>query len=167
MASLWHNFAFAVRSYSKQKTFTFMAVLTLAIGIGANTGLFTVINAVLLRPLPYPQPERIVQVYDRRTSGPSPVLGYPWFRFAERGNRAFEYLAAYGKGPRVNVTSGDLVQVVQTIRVSSNAFRVFGVHPVIGRDFTREDDQPGAAPVAIISHPLWTGLYGSDPRVLD
>src|SRR6267142_6499461 len=114
MASLWHNFAFAVRSYSKQKTFTFMAVLTLAIGIGANTGLFIVINAVLLRPLPYPQPERIVQVYRRTTWGRSQVLGYPWFRMAERRNRSFEYLTAWSGGPTFNVADGDSAQVVQS-----------------------------------------------------
>src|SRR5258708_2319319 len=166
MASLWRDLRYAVRVYSNHKIFTLIAVLTLALGVGANTGLFTVINAVLLRPLPYPQPERIAQVYRRTTEGKSLVLGYPWFRMAERSNHSFEYLAAWFAGPRFNVADGDAAQMVQSTRVTSNFFRVFGVDAVIGRDFTREDALHGAAPVMMISHPLWKSFYGGDPRIL-
>ena len=166
MASLWQDLRYALRIYLNHKTFTFIATLALAIGIGANTALFAVINAVLLRPLPYPEAQRIAQVYRRTTWGTSPLLEYPWFRFAERSNHSMEYLAAWGTGPRVNVRNGDSSQVVQSVKVSSDFFRVFGVHPVRGRDFNRADDAPGGAPVAVISHPLWTSLFAGDPNIL-
>jgi predicted permease len=93
-------------------------------------------------------------------------LGYPWFRYVERSNHSFEYLAAWGAGPRVNIQAGDTTQIVLSVKTSADFFRAFGVHPVLGRDFTHEDDQPGAAPVAIVSHSLWKGLLGGDPHIL-
>lgn len=162
----WRDLRYAFRIYSNHKSFALVAILALAIGIGANTALFAVINAVLLRPLPYPEPQRIVQIYRHLTVGTSPLSSYPWFRFAERSNHTMEYLAAWGAGPRVNVVAGDSSQVVQSVKVSSDFFRVFGVHPVQGRDFTRQDDAPGAAPVAIISHPLWKTAFREDPNIL-
>jgi putative ABC transport system permease protein len=166
LASVWHDLRYALRIYLKHKSFAFIAILTLAIGIGANTALFAVINAVLIRPLPYPESQRIVQIYRRMTSGPSVLLSYPWFRFAERNNHTMQYLAAWGAGPRVNVVAGDSSQVVQSVKVSSDFFRVFDVRPVQGRDFTRQDDAPGAAPVTVISYPLWKTLFGGDPHIL-
>ena len=166
IVSIRQDIRYALRVYLKNKGFTVMALLALVTGIGANIALFTVVNAILLRPLPYPEPQRIVQVYRRTAFGTSQVLGYPWFRYAERSNHSFEYLAAWGAGPRVNIKAGDTAQVVPSVKISADFFRVFGVHPSLGRDFTRDDDQPGAAPVAIISHPLWKGLLGGDPKIL-
>lgn len=143
-----------------------MACLALAIGSGATTALFTVVNAVLLRPLPCAQPDRIVNVYRRTQNGQSRAASYAWFRFAERSNRAFEYLAVWSEGPSANVSSGGSVQLIQSFNVSSDFFKVFGVQPILGRDFTREDDRPGAAPVTIISRSLWSGWFGNDPKVI-
>jgi putative ABC transport system permease protein len=164
--SLWQDLRYAVRIYFKSKTFTLMAGLALAIGSGATTALFTVVNAVLLRPLPCSEPERIVEIYRLLPAGPSRVLNYPWFRFAERTNQAFEYLAAWTGGPRANLSAGGSVQSIHSYRVSSDFFRVFGIQPVVGRDFSREDDQPGAAPVAVISKTLWTVAFGRDPNII-
>ncbi|HWZ44711.1 MAG TPA: ABC transporter permease [Candidatus Saccharimonadales bacterium] len=166
MISLWQDLRYAVRVYFKSKTFTLMAGLALAIGSGATTALFTVVNAVLLRPLPCAEPERIVEVYELVPAGPSRVLSYPWFRFAERTNQAFEYLAAWAGGPRANLSLGGSAQLIQSYRVSADFFRVFGIQPVIGRDFNRQDDQPGAAPVAVISKTLWAGAFGRDPKII-
>lgn len=165
MASLWQDLHYALRIYVKHKSFVLLAVLTLAIGIAANTALFAVINAVLLRPLPYPEPQRIVQVYRRMTIGTSSLNNYSWFRFAERNNHTMEYLAAWGAGPRVNVVDGDSSQVVQSVKVSSAFFRVFGVRPILGRDFNYQDDLPGAPPVAVISNTLWKTVFRGDPNI--
>ncbi len=166
MASLWQDLHYAVRIYAKHKSFALLAVITLAVGIAANTAIFAVINSVLLRPLPYPEPQRIVQVYRRMTVGISSLVSYSWFRFAEHNNHTMEYLAAWGAGPRVNVGTGDSSQVVQCVKVSSNFFRVFGVRPIQGRDFNYQDDLPGAAPVAVISNSLWKSVFRGDPKIL-
>ncbi len=166
MATLFQDLLYAFRIYLQNKSFAFIAILTLAIGVGANTALFAVIHSVLLRPLPYPQSHRIVQIYRRMTGGTSSLMSYPFFRFAERNNRTMEYLASWRTGPRVNIIAGNASHAVQSVIVSANFFRVFGVHPVKGRDFSSQDDVPGAAPVAVISHPLWKTLFGGDPNVL-
>lgn len=166
MASFWQDLHCAVRVYAKQKSFALLVVVTLAIGIAANTAIFALINAIFLRPLPYPEPQRIVQVYRKMTTGQSSLFSYPWFRFAERSNHSMEYLAAWGAGPRVNVGAGDSAQVVQSVKVSSNFFRVFGVRPSQGRDFNYQDDVPAAAPVAVISHTLWKSVFRGDPNIV-
>lgn len=166
MGGVWQDLRYAVRVYSGNKTFTVLVLLTMTIVFAANTGLFTVVNAILLRPLPYPEPDRIAEVYLITRNGPSRYLGYTWFRYAERENHAFEYLSAWTLGPAVSVVSSDSTQMAQSAVVSSDFFRVFGVQPVLGRGFDSADDRPGAAAVAVISDALWRGLFGGDPGAL-
>jgi putative ABC transport system permease protein len=167
MENFFQDVRFALRVYAKNKSFTTIAVLTLAIGIGSNIAVFTVVNALLFRSLPYPDGERLVQVGRSLNEGPVYTMSYARFRFLEQNSRAFESLAAYDVvGSSLSMTLGETAELVQSSRVSANLFRVMEVNPLLGRSFTPEDDKPGVAPVAIISHSAWSRLFGSDPNVV-
>lgn len=166
MKSFWQDVCYAARMYFRDKAFTLTALLTMALVLGANTGLFTVINAVLFRPLPYPEPDKIAQVFLTSTKGTSPYIGYAWSRFAEQNNHAFEYLAVWTPGPALSVAANNSTEMADTAIVSADFFRVFGVEPAVGRGFGREDDQPGAPAVAVISDSLWKRLFGGDRQAI-
>src|SRR6185295_2282238 len=167
MEKFLQDLRFALRVYAKNRSFTIVAVLTLAIGIGSNIAVFTVVNAMLFRSLPYPDGDRLVQVGRSLNEGPVYTMSYARFRFLERNNRAFESLAAYDVvGSSLSMTLGETPELVQSSRVSANFFRVLQVNPLLGRGFTPEDDKPGATPVAIISHSAWSRLCGNDPNVV-
>lgn len=158
---------YALRVYAHNKSFTLIAVLALSLGVGANIAVFTVANALLLRPLPYPESERLVQIGRLQTNGPFYLLSYARFRFFEQNNRTLESLAAYDVvGSSLSVSIGETPELLQSCRVTANFFRVLGVNPLLGRGFTSEDDQPGAAPVVIVSHGAWSRLFGNDPGVV-
>lgn len=147
--------------------FAAAAILSLAIGIGANTSIFSVANALLLRPLPYQDPDRLVILWNR-----SPGLGIAedWFSTAQYfdikdGRRGFEQVAI-AIGGRANLTGIGEPERIGMIRMSSSLLPMLGVNPALGRLFTREDDEPGRAPVVLLSHGTWVRRFGSDPRVL-
>jgi predicted permease len=167
MEKFLQDLRFALRVYAKNKSFTIVAVLALAIGIGSNIAVFTVVNATLFRSLPYPDGDRLVQVGRSLNQGPNYTMSYARFRFLEQNNRAFESLAAYDVvGSSLSLTLGETPELVQSSRVSANLFRVLQINPLLGRDFKPEDDKPGVAPVAIISHSAWSRLFGNDPNVV-
>ena len=167
METLIRDLRFALRVYAKNRSFTIVAVLALAIGIGSNIAVFTVVNAMLFRSLPYPEPDRLVQVGRRLNKSPVYTMSYARFRFLEQNNRAFESLAAYDVvGSSLSLTVGDTPELVQSSRVSSNFFHVLGINPLLGRRFTSEDDKPNVSPVAIISYSAWSRFFGNDPSVL-
>ena len=167
MEKFLQDLRFALRVYAKNRSFTIVAVLALAIGIGSNIAVFTVVNATLFRSLPYPDGDRLVQVGRSLNQGPNYTMSYARFRFLEQNNRAFESLAAYDVvGSSLSLTLGETPELVQSSRVSANFFRVLQVNPLLGRGFTPEDDRPGASPVAIISHSAWSRLFGNDPNVV-
>ena len=167
MEKFLQDFRFALRVYAKNRSFTIIAVLTLAIGLGSNIAVFTVVNAMLFRALPYPDGDRLVQVGRSLNGGPNYTMSYARFRFLEQNNRAFESLAAYDVvGSSLSMTPGETPELVQSSRVSANFFRVLQINPLLGRGFTPEDDRPGATPVAIISHSAWFRFFGSDPNVI-
>jgi predicted permease len=167
MEKFLQDLRFALRVYAKNKSFTIVAVLALAIGIGSNIAVFTVVNAMLFRSLPYPDGDRLVQVGRSLNQGPNYTMSYARFRFLEQNNRAFESLAAYDVvGSSLSLTLGETPELVQSSRVSANLFRVLQINPLLGRDFKPEDDKPGVAPVAIISHSAWSRLFGNDPNVV-
>ena len=167
MEKLLQDLRFALRVYAKNKSFTMIAVLALSIGIGSNIAVFTVVNALLLRPLPYPASERLVQVGRNLKEGPSYTMSYVRFRFFEQNNRTLESLAAYDVvGSSLNVALGDTPELLQSNRVTGNFFRVLGVNPMLGRSFTPEDDKPGVAPVAVISHSAWSRFFNNDANVI-
>jgi predicted permease len=151
------------RVFVKSPGFTLAVLATLALGIGANTALFTVINTVLLHPLPYPESSRIVNI-TRRGGGTDSV---PMFTYWQQYNSLFEDLAAYDFiGSGLNLSGGDRPELVQGLHVSRNYFRLFGAKPILGRTFTEGEDRPGGAQVLLLSYGLWQRRFGGDPSIL-
>ncbi len=159
---------FALRMMRKAPGATAVALLTLILGIGANTAIFSVVDAVLLRPLPFPEAKNLVQVV--RTypeGGRSPAVSVPKFVHWKDNNQVFEKIAAYDvAGLGVNITGEDRPERVVGYRVTGDFFSVFGVPPALGRDFLAEEDRPGAPRVAVLSHELWTRRFANDPSVV-
>jgi len=154
--------AFRVLRHSPAATAT--AVFTLALGIGANTAVFSVVDAVLLRPLPYRAPDRLVSVWQTR-GGDRLTVGLADFPEYARHQRAFAALAAHTDTSRV-VVGGVAPEEVAGDLVSWNLFDVLGVHPALGRGFDARDAAPGAPPTVILSEPAWRTRYGSDPALV-
>jgi predicted permease len=151
----------------KNPGFVLVAVLTLALGVGANTAVFSVVNAVLLRPLPFPDAERLLWVGQQFKSGQAGA-GEPKFLFWREHSQSFEALAclsSYG-GAHGNLAGGNEAEFTQGLRVSEDFFRTLGVFPAQGRAFTREEDTPGGERVAILSDGLWRRRFGADPAVV-
>ena len=150
--------------------FTLTVVLTLALGIGANTAIFTVVNSILLRPLPYRDPARLVAIWD--TYQPSyPKLGVSPAEYDEwtRQTDLFEEVARYryvAIGKETNLIGGREPIRVQPTCVSSSFFSILGVHPVLGRAFDAADDAPNAAPIALLSHRLWLEYFNGNPNMV-
>jgi predicted permease len=168
MQSLWQDIRYGIRILLKNPGFTLLAVLTLALGIGANTAIFTVVNAVLLRPLPYPQADRLMWIGQVYKSGTQQGAGEPKFLFWREHSQVFEALAAtsgFG-GAGGNLAGGSSPEYVAGQRISQDFFRVFGVEPALGRAFTEAEDAPGSPRVAILSDALWRRSFGADPSVI-
>src|SRR5262249_9140685 len=123
---------FALRQLLKNPAFTLVAVLTLGLGIGANTAIFSVVNAVLLRPLPYPQPEGLVWISERGPSFPSLSIAYPNFEDWQRQQTVFSHLGAYKPGS-LNLTRGGDPLRLEVVFMTSGAFAALGIQPVLGR----------------------------------
>jgi putative ABC transport system permease protein len=167
LADLWQDLRYGLRMWAKNSGFTIVAVLTLALGIGANTSIFTLINGLILRPLPYPQPERLVQLNQQFKDGPYYGMSFTQFRYFQRQSQTIKYLAAHDiLGSGLSLTVGAEPERVQSTRVSADFFRALGVPPIMGRDFTTDDDRPGAPPVVIFSYRIWKDFFGADSAVL-
>jgi putative ABC transport system permease protein len=164
---LWQDLRYSARTLRKSPGFTLVAVMTLALGVGATTAIFSVVNAVLLRPLPYPDAGRLVYVGQLYQSGLA-GSGEPKFLFWREQSRSFEALACssgYGRAGG-NLAGGQEAEYVRGLRVSEDFFRVLGVYPALGRAFTHEEDQPGGAGVAILSYGLWQKSFGGDKGLI-
>jgi predicted permease len=157
---------YAVRMLSKSPAFTVVIVLTLALSIGANSAIFSVIDGVLLKPLPYPQAERIARVYYRSTSYPEfPVNTWDFLDFRAR-NRSFESFAIYTHTDvQLSGTGGDPVKL-SAFRISSGYFRVLGVQPARGREFDFSEERPGNGNVVILSDRVWRNQFGAAADIL-
>jgi putative ABC transport system permease protein len=160
-----NDLRYAIRTLRKNPAFTVVAVLTLALGIGANTALFSVVNAVLLRPLPYRDPNRIVQLWESNRSSRSVLVSSPNFLNWRGQSHSFESMALYSGGP-VTATGGDLPQRTSGTEVSRGFFDVFNVHPVLGRTFSAGDLQVSVSLPAVIGYGLWQRAFASDPKVI-
>lgn len=165
MGAILQDLRYGLRMLLKKPGFTSIAVITLALGIGATTAIFTVVNAVLLRPLPYDHPERIMSL----------APGFPGssnasetkFVFWRDQNTSFDAVAATtGIGSGVNLSGGNEPEFVSGVRVSADFFRVLGVHPALGRGFTAEEDSPSGEQVVILTDSLWRRRFGGDPQLL-
>jgi len=167
MSTLVQDLRYGSRMLAKKPGFTLIAVLTLALGIGATTAIFTIVNAVLLRPLPYPDADRLVYVGQQYRSGLA-GSGEPKFMFWRENTGSFESLAAYSSfgGADGNLAGGAEPEYVRGLRVSEDFFRVLGVYPVSGRAFTNEEDSPSGARVAILSDGLWRRRFGANPALV-
>jgi predicted permease len=162
LADLRHS----VRVLWKNPAFTLVAIAALALGIGANTAIFSVVNSVLLKPLPYPQPDRIMRLARKFKAGRSDSISIPKF-VAWRKSDAFESMALYDMiGPGLNLGGGDRPEQLKGIHVSAEYFRVFGVSTAYGRTFTQEEDLPNGPKTAVLTNQLWKDRFGSDPRLI-
>ena len=161
---LQQDVAFALRQLARARSFTAVAGVTLALGIGATAAVFSALDAVALRPLPYPDADRIVNVQPTRKGQPTDPSPPEFFAF--RGVPAFEHMAAAVLLAGTTMRIGDVPEMITGAHVSADYFAVFGVHPLIGRTFTTEEDVPGSN-VAVISYRLWMNHFNGDRGVLN
>ena len=153
-------------SVLKSPGFTLAAVSALALGIGANTAIFTVVNAVLLKPLGYPDADRIVQILLTSPQGSGPGASIPKFQEWQKQTSIFKDVAAYDfAGPGFNIT-GDRPELIHGIHVSEGYFRVFGAPVMLGRTFTQQEDSPNGGHVVVLSYGLWQRRFGGNPKVV-
>jgi putative ABC transport system permease protein len=165
MDILIQDVRFALRSLARRPTFTIIAALTLALGIGANTAIFSVVNAVLLRPLPYPEPDRMALVWGTQGSQGNNGVVYPDYLDWKARNRTFADMGAV-RGQSVNMTGGDTPERLVGSFVSASLFRVVGAKMADGRAFTdAETELATKAPVAVLSYDAWTTHFGSAPML--
>src|SRR5262245_47454444 len=160
---------YALRMLANNPGFTTVVVLTLSLGIGSNTAIFSVVNAVLLRPLPYPEPDRIVQFVLRGGTpyGNVPFISIPMFMVWREQTQAFQDISIYDGGSvGVSLTGGDRPELLKGIHVSANYFHLFGAPVAIGRTFSPEEDRPGGPRLAVISHGLWHRRFSGDPSLV-
>ncbi len=164
MGTIFKDIRYGIRSLVKHPGFTAIAVITLALGIGANTAIFSVVNAVFLRPLPYDDPERIVWLWDTQPQLATAPTSLPDFLGWKDQNRSFAQLAAYQSGSMF-VDAGDGARDTPVGLVTPDLFSLFHVSPILGRTFTDEETLPGRFRVAVLSHSMWQSRFGSDPNV--
>ncbi len=164
--NLFEAVRFGVRMLRKNLGFTALAVLTLAIGIGANTAIFGLANAAFFRPLPYPNAERLAFLWqnNQRTGETEGLVSYPNFADWRSQSHSFRDMAFFMSGKSI-LSGGDPERTPGAL-VSTNFFTVLGVNPVIGRSFSSEEQIPGHANVSVISYHLWRTRYGGDPQII-
>ena len=168
MESVCQNLRYGLRRLRKSPGFTIVAVLTLTLGIGATTAIFSVVDAVLLRPLPFPHANRIVQVLRHYDEGDEAAVSVPQYLDWHKRNHVFDHLAAFPVLPSgMNLSGTGEPQHVQSIGVTNEFFPIMGIEPLLGRTFSPEEDQPGGANVVVISHGLWKDYFGGDPAILN
>src|SRR5215218_8991853 len=167
MESVFTDLRYGLRILLKQPSFTLVAVITLALGIGANTAIFSLVNSILLRPLPFRDPDRLVRILQA-----SPKLGLSsWgvsqadFAAYREQNRSFESVAIYNT-TATNLTGAGEPERLPIATVTADFFKVFGVSPLLGRTFLEGEDTPGKNQICVISHAFWQRRFGGDPNVV-
>jgi putative ABC transport system permease protein len=167
METLWQDLRYGARMLAKSPGFTAVAVLTLALGIGANTAIFSVVNAVLLRPLPYPKPNDLVFLTGAPIQEAEGLPTHATMLDWSAQVRSFEQLAAFNaSGGGFNLTGGLVPARVQATEVSEHFFDVLGIHPVRGRGFRPEEFEPGKSNVVVLSDGLWRRRFGANPNLV-
>src|SRR5947209_8160632 len=166
MNTLLQDFRYGLRKLAQQPAFTMIAVLTLALGIGANSAIFSVVNAVLLRPLPYPEPERIVYLSETN-GGNNSSIAFPDYIDWRNDAKSFEHLALSRTESRnLSGIAGREPERVSVSFVTANFFNVIGLNPQIGRTFTEDEDKPGAPALVVLSDRLWDRAFNRDPKII-
>jgi len=165
MNSFWQDVRYGLRVLAKNPGFTAIAILTLALGIGANTALFSVVNGVLLNPLPFANPDELVAVYTKSPNFQESSIAYPNFLDWQKDSHSFASLCAF-RSDDFNMTGSGEPERVHIHMISAAFFSALGMQPLLGRAFRPEEDKAGAGPVAILSDGLWSRRFGSARDVL-
>jgi len=165
MSSLFQDLRYGIRMLAKNTGFTAVAVLTLALGIGANTAIFSVVNTVFLTPLPYPDPERLVVINESSKPMPEGPISYANFLDWQAQNQVFEHMAAF-QGGGLTLVGVKVPESMPSLNVSADFFPTLGVNPIYGRNFLPSEDKAGAMPAVIMSHGLWQRRFGADPGLI-
>lgn len=164
---LFQDVRYAARTFRRSPGFAATAVVALALGIGANTAVFSVVNKVLLQPLNYPEPDRLVALELSSPQGNANITSIPKFIAWKQLTKVFESVAAYDLGgPGVNLTGGDRPEQLKGLHVSADYFTLFGGTTIYGRPFTPDEDRPGGPDVAVITNGLWHSHFGADPALI-
>ncbi len=165
MNAFVQDLRYAARLLVRSPSFTVIAAATLALGIGANTAIFSVVNAVLLKPLPYPHPEQLLRIRESSPQFGTMSVAYPNFLDWRSDNRTLQGIAA-SRHSELTLSGSGEPERLSTMMVSASYFDVLGIHPIIGRWFTPEEDKSGSEPAVVISEKLWRSRFAASPRVL-
>src|SRR3954469_7118793 len=165
METLLKDIRYGIRGLVKHPTFTIIVVVTLGLGIGASTSIFSVVNSVVLRRLPYRNADRIVAIPELNAAGKRVQVTAANFYDWRQQNSVFEHLAAI-RTTSANLTLADQAERIDISQTSANYFSVFGVEPELGRLFIPADEQAGHEPVALLSHDLWQRRFESDAQIV-
>lgn len=164
---MWRDLRFGVRSLGKAPGFTLTAIAVIAVGIGVNTAVFSVINTVLLKPLTYPEPQALMVLMNTDPERSFPGANIPKFNLWRQQSSIFQQVAAYDfGGSGMNLTGGDHPAQVQGMHVSADYFAMFGAPLAAGRTFTAAEDSPHGGNVAVLSYSLWQSRYGANPHIV-
>jgi predicted permease len=165
LETLWSDIRFGLRMLRKNPGFTAVALATLALGIGGNTAIFSIVNGVLLNPLPFPQPDRLVTLHESKPNFEQGSISYPNFLDWQRDNRTFSSMAV-ARRYAFSLTGKGEAEQVNAEFVTADFFPLLGVNPILGRTFTQSEELPGAGPVALISEGLWRRKFDAAKDVL-
>ncbi|HLN02303.1 MAG TPA: ABC transporter permease [Bryobacteraceae bacterium] len=167
METFWMDLKHSFRLLRQSPAFTIAAISALALGIGANTAIFSVVDTVLLKPLAFPEPERIVTLLTSTPQGGFPGASVPKYNTWRQQTKVLEDVSAFDPGgPGLNLSGGDHPEQLKGIHVSYEFFHLFGAHAAVGRTFTADEDRPRGANVIVLSNGLWQRRFGSDPAIV-
>jgi predicted permease len=166
MNSWLQDLRYGARMLARSPAFTAIAIATLALGIGANTAIFSVVDGVLLRPLPYEKPDRLAFLWEKTPDVPYAMVAYPDYVDFRAQSRAFQEIAVYNRYRNLNWTGGGVPERLPTALVSANLLKTLGIRPAIGRGFFESEDRPGAEPVVLLGHGFWVRQFGGDRSVV-
>jgi predicted permease len=167
LEAVWRDLKFVARSLAKTPGFTIVAIVVIALGIGVNTAVFSVINTVLLKPLPYPDPQSLVMLMNTSPRGSGPGASVPKFNIWRQQTSIFSQMAAFDfGGAGLNLTGGDKPLQVQGVRVTQQYFSMMGAPVIQGRTFTQAEDSPNGGHVVVLSYGLWKSRFGGNPQIV-
>src|SRR5215467_1623513 len=166
LEQIGNDLRFGARTLGKSPGFTVAAVVTLALGIGANTAMFSVVRGVVLSPLPYSQPDQLVMLLESNQRFARDAISYPNFVDWQHSARSFEQMAAIQLNRGYDLSAPGAPEHLDGVQVTAGFFSALGVAPALGREFSPQEDQHGAAPVVIISNRLWRNRFGANPQAL-
>src|ERR1041384_7369184 len=166
VSTLWHDIRYGARMLLKNPGVTAIVIIALALGIGANTAIFSVVNAVLLRPLPYDEADRLVLLNEKSPVLDEMSISYPNFTDWRNQNKSFEKMGVYNRAS-YNLTGAGEAERIGTGQVSADLFSALRVNALHGRVFTNEEDKPGGTPVVVLSYGLWQRRFGGQTSIIN